>query len=184
MRKTIITIAGIIIAAAACTIVFLKLKGDKEPEVEIAPAKVNYLETMARLCSVEVYAEVPVLDTIGSKVIFGIQKQKGRISFDLEGLAIDPDADTLRVKLPAEIIELYESTDPHSWEVVDTKNLNMFGSPKLTAEEDNTVKRKLATRSKARLYKDGTVDRARDEGRRTLERLLTVFYDRPAVVTD
>ncbi len=185
MKKIIIIVLGILIAVGAGFAIWkFSGKREKAPEVEVAPAKVNHLATIARLCTVELYSEVPVLDTVGSKVIFGIQKQKGRISFDLETLNINAEADTIIVRLPKEKIELFESTDPHSWEVVDTKNLNVFGTSKLTAEEDNAVKRKIAAKSEARLYKDGTVARARKEGKATLERLLTAFYGRPAIVTD
>ncbi|MBD5290569.1 MAG: hypothetical protein HDS24_00625 [Bacteroides sp.] len=186
MKKniTIFLLAALIIAGIGIWVWSSVSTRNKEPEVTVAPAKMSHLGAIARLCTVELYAEVPVLDTIGNKVIFGIQKQRGRISFDIENLDIDPTADTIRVRLPKEHIEIYESTEPGSWEVVDTKNLSLIGSSKMTAEEENAVKRRIAENSRKRMYADGTVKRARKEGRATLSRLLAAFYNRTAIVSD
>ena len=44
---------------------------------------------MVRLCAVDIYSEVPVLDTIDNKVMFAVQKQKGSVLFDIENMQVD-----------------------------------------------------------------------------------------------
>ncbi len=180
-----VAITAAIIVAIVCAIKCSTPK--REPKVEVSPGVVHDIASYARLISVDLYAEVPVLDTINNKVIFGIQKQSGSISFDIEGLRADTVGDTVRVTLPREIIELYESTEPHAWEVVDTKNISTLGfikSSRLTAEEENAVKRNIRARSIRRLEADGTIKRARAEAAANLRDLLEKVYRKPVVVED
>lgn len=156
-------------------------------EIEIAPAKAGEAKEMARLCSVEIYNEVPVLDTINSKVIFAVQKQNGSISFDVDNLEIDDSGDTVRVVLPREIIEMYESTEKDSWEVIDTRAIgpmSIIRSDKLTVNEENMVKQKVKSKAISRLYSNGTVKKARQDGAENLRRLLESVYRKPVVVSD
>lgn len=190
MKKFIIAKISLI-AAVACLLVAAgvyvvhKVKTSKpEKTYEVAEGKVTDLRQLAEICTVEIYSEVPVLDTVNQKVLFGIQKQRGSVSFDLERLRIDSDGDTVRVVLSPEIVELYESTDPHSWEVVDTKSLQLLGSGRLTAEEDNLVKSHIKAKSIRELYRNGTIRRARAEACMNLESLYSKIYRKPVSVTD
>lgn len=179
-----LAITAVIIAAVVCAIAF---RPAPEPKIEVSPGVVHDIKSYVRLCSVDIYTEVPVLDTINDKVIFGIQKQSGNISFDIEGLRADTVGDTVRVVLPREIVEIYESTEPNSWEVVDTKNISTLGflkSSRLTAEEENMVKRNIKVRSLRRLNEDGTIKRARTEAAENLRSLLEKVYRKPVVVSD
>lgn len=151
-------------------------------ETEVSTGRITGLEPLVRLVSVEIFNEVPVCDTINNKVIFAVQKQRGQISFDIGGLRVDTVGDTLRVDLPREIVELYESTDTDSWRVVDTKNLSIFRSDRLTDGEDNIVKTRLGERAVRRLYADGTVMRARREAAANLRRMMENLYRCPVVV--
>ncbi|MDE6006041.1 MAG: hypothetical protein K2G67_00590 [Muribaculaceae bacterium] len=142
---------------------------------------------MAKLCTVEIYSEVPVCDTINNKMLFAIQKQKGNVSFELEKMDINSEGDTVKIILPPEIVELYESTEDHSWDVVDTKAVGpmaLFRSDKMTLEEENKVKAKIRDKSKKLLYQNGTIERARKEGARNLQTLMEKVYKKPVVVSD
>ena len=177
-------ITVIIIIAVVCA---LMLRPEAKPKVEVSAGHIHNIETYVRLCSVDIYSEVPVLDTINNKVIFGIQKQSGSITFDIERLRADTVGDTVRVILPKEIVELYESTAPDSWQVVDTKNISVLGfmkSSRLTAEEENMVKNRIKDHTLRRLYKDGTIARARREGAENLKFLLEKVFRKPIEVTD
>ena len=116
--KLILTATVVIAVVAAALYLYFSLSSPKKT-IDVDKGKVSRIETMARLCTVDIYSEVPVLDTINDKVMFAIQKQKGSVSFDLEKLKVDADGDTVQITLPPEIVELYESMDKNSWEVID-----------------------------------------------------------------
>lgn len=179
--KLIISLVVTALVAAGLFRLYHSISTPKKT-VEVTPARIASVEEMVKLCSVDIYSEVPVLDTLDRKVMFAIQKQRGQISFDIENLQIDSVGDTLRVTLPKEKVELYESTDPHSWEVVDTKGLGLLVSNKFTIEEENRLKKQIRKRSIERLYRDGTVKRAREEAAANLQLLLQPIYRRSVIV--
>lgn len=185
-RKHLIKIVAV--AAVLAGAVFLYVRyGRKESSFEIGKGQIADVRTMVEICSMEVYNEEPVLDTIDNIVLFAVQKQRGSISFDMESLEIDDSGDTVRVVLPKEIIDLKEATDDNSWKVIDTKNIGFLGpirSDRLTIAQENKIKAKLMKRSRKRLYDNGTVAKARREGRHSLEVFLSAVYGKPALVTD
>ena len=163
-----------VVAVVAGAGLYLWLRPHKE-EVTVDPGKISGVKELVQLCAVDIYREVPVLDTINDKVIFAVQKQQGSISFDIENLNIDWEQDTVNVTLPKEIVEIYESTEDNSWEVIDTKHIGFLGAirqDRLTAQEENAVKAKLRKRSVEELYSNGTVARARKEAASNLEDML------------
>ncbi|MDE6023024.1 MAG: hypothetical protein K2G13_05935 [Muribaculaceae bacterium] len=183
--KYIITIVIIAILAFIGWHVFRH--ANHPEEIEVSPAKAGEAEEMARLCSIEIYNEVPVLDTVNSKVIFAVQKQSGSISFDIDNLEIDDSGDTIRVVLPREIIEIYEATEKDSWQVIDTKAIgpmSILRTDKLSLAEENRVKQKVKIKAIARLYQNGTVRKARKDGAENLRQLLESVYRKPVIVTD
>ncbi len=180
-------VAGIILLAVAFAAWKIISGLDKGEEIVISPAKAGVAEEMARLCSIDIYNEVPIRDTVNSKVIFAVQKQSGSISFDIDNLEIDDTSDTVRVVLPREIVEIYESTEKNSWQVIDTKAIgpmSFIRSDKLTVAEENRVKEKVKAKAIARLYSNGTVRKARKDGAENLRRLLESVYRKPVIVTD
>lgn len=180
------TILCILVLAVAAAVYFMWSK-PTEDSVNIEKGRIADVRTMAQLCTVDIYSEVPVLDTINRKVIFGVQKQKGSISFDIDSLAIDDSGDTVRIVLGPEIIELYESTDDNSWAVIDTKPIGpmaLFRSGKFSDKEENQVKSHIRERSKRLLYRNGTVARARAEATENLQQLMEYIYRRPVEVRD
>lgn len=186
MNKKLIVPVVAVIAVIAVIIIVLLLSSTKKT-IDIREGKISKVETMAQLCAIDVYNEVPVLDTINDKVIFAIQKQKGSVSFDLENMQIDAQGDTVKITLSPEIVELYEATEDNSWEVIDTKNIgsmSMFKSDKFTDEEENAVKSNIKKNSKKILYRNGTIERARAEGARNLRALMEKVYRKPVTVVD
>lgn len=174
----------IIALVAVLGIVAYLYFNESNKTIDVAPGKISNVETMARLCTVEIYNEVPIKDTINNKVLFGIQKQKGTVSFDIENMQIDDSGDTVKIVLPPEIVEVYEATEPNSWQVIDSKGLSLFTRDKLTNEEDNLIKAKARHKAEKLLYKNGTIARARAEGVKNLQTLMEKVYRKPVIVTD
>lgn len=184
-KRNLIVIAIVVIAVVAVALYFLFATPKKT--IYVSKGHISKIETMAQLCAVEIYSEVPVLDTINDKVMFAVQKQKGSVSFDLEKMKVDADGDTVTVTLPPEIVELYEATEDNSWEVIDTKaigSMAMFRSDKFTDEEENALKAHIKENSRRLLYQNGTIQRARAEGARMLQPLMEKVYRKPVKVID
>lgn len=198
MKKTIIfyLIIFLAICAIGCGVYFWLHRNlpETEEKITIEPGKIVDLRPLAELCAMEIYRETVIADTINGKVIYGIQKQQGRITFNIEDMpdkvqaAIDNEdsiaLDTLRIILPKEKVSVYESSAPDSWRVVDTKSLKLFGSSKMTSSEENKVKERAIIRTKRRLYEDGTVKRARKEAATTLSQLASAMTGRPVIVAE
>ena len=156
-------------------------------EIEVLPSKPGDVKEMARLCSMEIYNEVSVLDTVNSKVIFAVQKQSGSISFDMENLQVDDSGDTVKIVLPREIVDIYESNEKNAWEVIDTKAIGPMAflrSNKFTTAEENCVKSKIKAKAIRRLYSNGTVKQARKDAVENLTRLMEGIYRKPVLVSD
>lgn len=180
-----------VIIAIAAIAVFIGWQAyrhlQRPEEIVVLPSRAQDVKEMVRLCSMEIYNEVPVLDTVNLKVMFAVQKQSSSITFDLEHPDIDDTGDTVRVTLPREIVEIHESTEKNSWQVIDTKAIGpmaLIRSDKFTPEEENLVKAKLKARSISRLYSNGTVRQARKDAAENLAKLLEAAYQKPVKVYD
>lgn len=158
----------------------------KKEEISVGQAEIADIRSFATLCSMDFYNETPIIDTIHSRVLVGIQKQRGSILFPLDDLSIDPEADTIRISLPKERIELFEAADPDSWRVVDTKYIGplpLLHSDTMPLKDENIIKSRAMRKSRQALYRDGTVLRARRHAAHTLADLLSKLYRRPAIVS-
>ncbi|MBD5268887.1 MAG: hypothetical protein HDS45_04740 [Bacteroides sp.] len=183
--KNIIIIAVAVIAIGAIALYLFNPAPKKT--IDVSKGKINDVATLAQLCAIDIYSEVPILDTINNKVMFAVQKQKGSISFDIENMQVDAEGDTVKITLSPEIVDLYEATEDNSWEVIDTKaigNMALFRSDKLTIEEENALKAKIRRNSKKLLYHNGTIRRARAEGAKNLQTLMEKVYRKPVKVVD
>lgn len=159
----------------------------KPEEIEVFPSRPGDVKEMARLCSMEIYNEVSVLDTVNYKVMFAVQKQSGSITFDMENMQIDDSGDTVKIVLPREIVEVYESNEKNAWEVIDTKVIGPMAflrSSKFTTEEENRVKSKIKANAIRRLYSNGTVRQARKDAVENLTRMMEGIYLKPVIVHD
>ncbi len=178
---------GLAVVIVVIVVVVCVAGSSSKKTIDVSKGEIKKIETMAQLCTIDIYTEVPVLDTLNNKVMFAVQKQKGSVSFDLENMQIDEKGDTVKITLSPEIIDLYEATDDNSWEVIDTKaigNMALFKSDKFTIEEENAIKAKIKDRSKKLLYHNGTVERARTEGAKNLQSLMEKVYKKPVAVLD
>ncbi|MDE6017929.1 MAG: hypothetical protein K2G85_03845 [Muribaculaceae bacterium] len=183
ISKTIIAVVAIVGVAT-----FLYFYFDTPNKtIDVSKGTIKKVETMAQLCAIDIYNEIPILDTVNNKVICAVQKQKGSVSFDLENMKMDTEGDTVKIVLSPEIIELYEATEDKSWEVIDTKAIGMLSSlrsSRLSEGEENAVKANIKKNSKKLLYQNGTIERARAEGARNLQQLMEKVYRKPVKVTD
>ncbi len=194
LRNYIILILILCGFAAGLWLGFCSRHTEPEEKITIEEGKIVDLRPIAELCAMDIYRETFVSDTINHRVIYGIQKQQARITFDIENLPSEVRAsvhkgdsisnDTLRLRLPKEKVEVFESTEQDSWRVIDTKSLRIFESSKMTQEEENIAKRHALERTRKTLYSDGTVRRARHEAAVTLTRMASAMTGRPVLVTE
>lgn len=186
IKNTKLFVSGAIVLVIGAVIIYFSITTPKK-SIDVGKGKINKVETMAQLCAIEIYSEVPVLDTINNKVMFAVQKQKGSVSFDLENMEMDTKGDTVKITLSPEIVDLYEATEDNSWEVIDTKALGALSfmrSDKFTDDEENAIKAKIRNNSKKLLYHNGTIERARKEGANNLQMLMEKVYQKPVAVID
>lgn len=178
-------IIALVVGAVFC-ILFFSLHKERIT-IEVRPGEIKDIKSMVQLCSMDIYNEVPIIDTINGRVLFAIQKQNGSISFDMEDMKIINDSDTVIITLTPEIIELYESTEPESWKIIDSKAIgtfSMFRSDEIPLEDENILKGRIKERSIKQLYNMGVVETARLDGANTLKDLLEKVYKKPVLVMD
>jgi len=162
-----------ILAVVAVIFYFAHGSSGKSTNVKIDDARIVDIRPMVRLLSMELYEDLPVKGSIGTRHIFARETLEGTIGFDLEKISQNYKGDTLVVVLPPEIVEVRESTAKDSYRVIDTWNEKFLGSSNFTAEEENKIK-ELARKSWIdSIYARGYVERARREARANLEGMLT-----------
>lgn len=181
--KLIIKIAIAAIAVGAAFLIYLFCFSSNK-KILVGKGEINKIDTMAELCTIDFCNEVPIIDTVGNWECFGKQKQRGSISFDIEHLQIDTDGDTVKIILPAENIEIMESTDKEAWKSIDSKDLRFGRWEKASPEVWNEVKKNAMSKSKKALYTAGIVERARKEGAENLQLLMEKVYRKPVKVSD
>lgn len=152
--------------------------------VRLHAATIEDVRAMARLCSVEIYEEVPVKGKVGSRHLVAREVLVGTISFDLDSLRLEESGDTVRLCLPREIVEVYESTEPGAYTVIDNWNDNFLGSSNITTAEENRMKELVRRQFVKSVYAKGYVRRARAEAVNNLRSLLSSLTGRPVIVTD
>lgn len=183
--KTFIILVLIAVIAGAAYWAYQKYTSAPEAShVTMEKAKITDLAPMLRLCSVEIYDDVPVKGNLGSKHIFAKTTLNGSISFDLENIQMTESGDTLNIILPKEIVDVYESTDPGSYRVIDTWNDSFMGSSNFTNAEENSIKAKVRENYVKNIYKKGYVERARKEAVDNLTTLLTGLTGKTVIVND
>lgn len=184
-KKIFPIIAAAILLGGILLIVSLNRKSSRQSgDLTIDGAIVKEVESMVRLCSMDIYEETPVKATIGNRHLFGRITLKGSITFDLERIALKMSGDTLRVQLPPEKVEILESTDKDSYIVIDTWNDRFMGSGSFTTAEENKIKEKVKQNAIKSIYRKGYVKRARAEAAENLTAMLSALISKPVVVTD
>ncbi len=184
-KKIFPIIAAAILLGGILLIVSLNRKSSRQSgDLTIDGAIVKEVESMVRLCSMDIYEETPVKATIGNRHLFGRITLKGSITFDLERIVLKMSGDTLRVQLPPEKVEILESTDKDSYIVIDTWNDRFMGSGCFTTAEENKIKEKVKQNAIKSIYRKGYVKRARAEAAENLAAMLSALTSKPVVVTD
>jgi hypothetical protein len=184
-KKIFPIIAAAILLGGILLIVSLNRKSSQQSgDLTIDGAMVKEVESMVRLCSMDIYEETPVKATIGNRHLFGRITLKGSITFDLERIVLKMSGDTLRVQLPPEKVEILESTDKDSYIVIDTWNDRFMGSGSFTTAEENKIKEKVKQNAIKSIYRKGYVKRARAEAAENLTAMLSALTSKPVVVTD
>lgn len=182
--KTLYKYLTLIVVLAVCGIVAYFYFAPSRSRVTLHDATIKEVKDMARLCTVEIYEEVPVRGHVGQRHLVAREVLVGNISFDLEGLAMDASSDTIRVTLPREIVEIRESTEPGSYTVIDNWNDSFMGDANITTAEENKMKQLTLDSFVKAVYAKGYVKRARAEAVANLTSLLSSMTGRPVVVTD
>lgn len=182
--KAVRTLIVLIILAAAGFAVYKWYTAPEATHITMQEAKIKDVTPMLRLCSVEIYDDVPVKGSIGGRHLFGRVALKGSISFDLDSVRMTEHGDTLALILPREIVEVYESTDEGSYQVIDTWNDSFLGSTNFTTAEENSIKSKVRDNYRAGIYQKGYVARARKEAVANLTSLLGGLTGKTVIVTD
>lgn len=184
-KKIFPIIAAAILLGGILLVVSLNRKSSRQSgDLTIDGAMVKEVESMVRLCSMDIYEETPVKATIGNRHLFGRITLKGSITFDLERISLKMSGDTLRVQLPPEKVEILESTDKDSYIVIDTWNDRFMGSGSFTTAEENKIKEKVKQNAIKSIYRKGYVKRARAEAAENLTAMLSALTSKPVVVTD
>lgn len=182
--KTFRLVVTAVAVVAVSMLVWMLIPSRKSDPVAMTPARISDIATMVSLSTVDIYEEQPIIGRIGSKHLVARQTLTGSVSFDLEKLVVDTAGDTLRVILPPETVELYESTEPGSYVVIDTWNDRLLGSG-LTTREENAIKTKAMSMARKRIYAKGYVRRARAEAVANLAQLLRpLAASRPVMIID
>lgn len=183
MKAIKIIIVLVIIAVAG----FVAYKWYTAPEatnITLQEAKITDVTPMLRLCSVEIYDEVPVKGDIDNRHLFARVALNGSISFDLDSVKMTESGDTLSVTLPREIVDIYESTDAGAYQVIDTWCDSFLGSSNFTTAEENSIKSKVRDNYRKEIYQKGYVARARKEAVANLTSLLGGLTGKTVIVTD
>lgn len=180
LTKLILVIAILAALAFGVYKVFCK---EKDP-VSMEKAKVADIKTMAELCTMDIYTDIPVKGRIGSKHFFGRQTLQGSISFDIESISDTILTDSLRIYLPSENVRMLESTRPNSFRIIDTWNDNLLQSSTLTNAEETRIKQLARAKAIASLYADGTVAKARSEAKQRLAEFLKLVSGHQVEIID
>ena len=180
--KTVIILAAI---TAIGVLVWWILSPAAASRTNLHKTEVADIRALVELCTVEITEDIPVKGHVGPKHLFARQTVNGSISFDLDKLEITEDSDSaLTVVLPPEIVEIHESTEPNSYEVIDVWNENLLGSAVMTTAQENAIKRKVCDNFRKKIYTKGYVRRARSEARSSLSVLLGALTGKNVTVTD
>ena len=184
MKKWIFLLVCVAVLTAGGILGYMYLMAPPASRVTVFDARINDVKAMVRLCSMDIYEDMPVKGGVGTRHLFGRATYMGSISFDLDSLQVEERGDTVLMTLPREIVEIYESTDPGSYIVIDTWNDRFLGSSKFTNAEENAIKLKARDEFRSRIYAKGYVRQARAEAVDNLTEMMTALYRRPVLVID
>ena len=183
--SAILRLATLVCAATIAVGALFMLKASPEAShIRTGAAAVSDLSSMARLCTLDIYEEVPIKGYAGTKHLVAIATLKASVTFNLDGVVPEADGDTLRLTLPPERVEVYESTEPEAYRVIDTWNEALLDHSKLTAAQENAIKAKAGENFRKSISRKGYVRRARKEAAANLTAMLSGMTGKTVVVSD
>lgn len=187
-RLTRLAVAAVVVAAVAAIAWigwdFFRQSQQPPRGQRMVPARIADITPMVRLCTVDLYEEVPVRASIGKRHLFARQVLVGEVAFDIERVDTAVRGDTLVVVLPPEVVELREAVSPGAYTVIDTWSDAFFGKSDFTAAEENRIKAIVRDQAVDRVYRRGIVRRARREAVGRLASLLAPVWHGPVKVID
>lgn len=166
------------------TALWMWRKSPEPSRITMRESVVSDLSPMARLCTLDIYEEVPIKGSVGKKHLVAMAMLKATVTFNLDGVSLQEDGDTLRFTLPPERVEVYESTAPESYRVIDTWNDALLDNSELTAAQENLIKAKAGENFKKNIYRKGYVRRARREAVANLTAMLAGITGKTVIVSD
>lgn len=177
MKWIKIIIALLVVAAVAVVAVRFFAPSDSMPEYKTRAARIKNVEQMVELCTADVHEEWAVKDSINGMWVVARQTIDGRVRFDLDSLRTEQRGDTTVVYLPAERVDILESTDPGAYEILDVwDGRNVLFKRTLTAAEENVLKTRWQKRARNRIYQRGYVREARSNAVKSLTPLLGAMH--------
>lgn len=182
--KAIYAILAIVVIAAIGFGIYKYTTAPEATHITLQEAKITDVSPMLRLCSVEIYDEVPVKGSVGENHLFARMVLKGSISFDMDNVTMTENNDTLSLTLPREIVDIYESTDAGSYQVIDVWCDGFMNNPNLTTAQENSIKSKVRDNYRKEIYRKGYVERARKEAAANLTSLLKGLTGKTVIVSD
>ena len=182
--KAIKWIMALVVLAVAGIAVWKWQTSPEVDNVKMTSAKISDIKELAELCTTEIYEDVPVQGYVGTRHLVARATLRGTISFELDSMDVDKTGDTVRVTLPAEKVDVKESTEPNSYVVIDSWNDRIFSKQGFTTAEENKLKAMVRDNFVKQIYAKGYVKRARAEAVSNLESTLGAMTGRPVEVTD
>lgn len=191
LKQLNITLILIIMVGAGAAALWHSLRrpaeGDTGTRIHgLSPARVSAIRDMVRLCTLDMYEEVAIKDTINGKGLFAVQCLNGTVSYDLTAVRIDSLApDTLRVTLPEEEVQWLESTEPEAYRVLDVWNDRMpLLRASLTTAEENELKLRASRRLESLARERGYIKRARTSAVASLRAMYSLLPDVTVIVEE
>lgn len=165
--------ALVLLATGAYIYWFVTRPVEDPAEYATTPAHLKSLNEMAQLATLDFHEEIAVKDKQAGKWIVARMTVEGSVRYDLDSLRLEQRGDSLLLIMPKERFDILESTDPGSYEVLDSWDAEraMFGR-KMTAAEENALKQRARNRLETTLRNRGYVKRARENARTVLTPLL------------
>lgn len=175
MKKILLLkiIVGLAILATAAWAVKVYILDDHYDNFEVDAASIKQLTMTVKLSSLEIHDEAVLKDSINGKWLVAKESVDGAVTIDLEQAEVTMQGDTAVITLPVEKVEVYESSEPDSYEIIDTYDTKGgFNDRKMTAAEENKLKQDYRKRIIDGIYKRGLVRRARANAVNTLTTLF------------
>ncbi len=177
MKWIKVIIVAVLVGVAAFVALKVFWPQDSAPDYKTQDARIKNISQMVELCTADIHEEWAVKDSVNGMWVVARQTIEGRIRFDLDSLKMEERGDTTFVYLPLERVDIFESTSPGSYEILDVwDGRNVLFKRTLTAREENRLKTRWQKRAIDRIYQRGYVKDARANAVASLSPLLGAMH--------